>query len=214
MKHVDTTRNARPIAPGSLAGFGHFHRYWSASKGCHIVHIKAGEYYVTNQHELISTVLGSCISACIRDPLAGIGGMNHFMLPTYHNEGGDRGAAARFGNHAMELLINELIKNGAMRKRLEVKLFGGGSVLKQATNVGRRNIDFVHEYIATEGFWLAAEDVGGPYARKVVYSPLEGKARVQRTISQHVQKREINYMHQLEEQPQYGEIELFGEADD
>ena len=103
-----------------------------------------GEYIVTDRDVMLVTVLGSCVSACIRDPLAQVGGMNHFMLPDLEN-GGVANESARYGSYAMEMLINELLKRGAARNRLECKVFGGGAVLAGFTvsNVGKRNGQFV-----------------------------------------------------------------------
>src|SRR6185312_3936064 len=105
------------------------------------VKILPGEYYVTKADETVTTVLGSCISACVRDPKLNIGGMNHFMLPEDKfrpNNGLETavGTATRYGSHAMESLINDLLKLGAARDRLEIKLFGGGRILSGMTDVG------------------------------------------------------------------------------
>ena len=117
-----------------------------------------GEYYVTRNDEAITTVLGSCVSACIRDPQAQIGGMNHFMLPEDLSFNDDRPAdaferqATRYGSYAMESLINDLLKLGAARERLEIKLFGGGRMLASMTDIGARNIAFIKQYLSLEGF--------------------------------------------------------------
>jgi chemotaxis protein CheD len=177
-----------------------------------------GEYYVTDAKEMIVTVLGSCVSACIRDPLRGIGGMNHFMLPAsqqQENDGWRIGAvstAARYGNYAMELLINTLLKHGGNRTQLEVKIVGGGKILAHMTDIGQRNIAFVRTYLRTEGLRLVAEDVGDVYPRKVYYYPGSGKVRMQKLRSLHndtILHRERDYMQSLSRQPVQGEVELF-----
>ena len=110
------------------------------------------------------TVLGSCVSACIRDPVIGVGGMNHFMLAKGTSGGwGDDPKSTRFGNFAMEKLINELIKAGCSRERMEIKVFGGGNVIDASTAVGSDNSEFVLRYLEAEGLRCAAEDLGGSY---------------------------------------------------
>src|ERR1700747_304267 len=123
-----------------------------------------GRYYVTRGEEAISTVLGSCISACVRDPIRNVGGMNHFMLPEDASSGAPNnwldpavGLATRYGTYAMESLVNDLLKLGATRQRLEVKVFGGGRVLSGMTDVGARNIAFVRNFLQLEGYHIIAE---------------------------------------------------------
>lgn len=200
-----------------LPEFEHVNRYYDPLIHEIVVKIMPGEYYVTSQKEVVATVLGSCVSACIRDPGNGIGGMNHFMLPA--PSGNDSGAwqavagrAARYGSDAMEHLINAILKAGGQRKNLEVKIFGGGKVLAQVTDVGQRNIAFVRNYIATESLRLVAEDVGGETPRHVQYFPATGKVRVKHLRVQHnetILVRERDYRKQLEEAPLHGEVELF-----
>ena len=179
--------------------------------------ILPGEFYVTAQNEIIITVLGSCVSACIRDAVFGIGGMNHFMLPL---QGGDSGSweksglglATRYGNYAMEHLVNEILKNGGMRKNLEIKVFGGGKILAQMTDIGDKNIKFVLEYIKTEGLKLLSHDLGDIYPRKVHYHPKSGKVRVKKLRSLHndtISAREREYMRTIASSKQEGEIDLF-----
>jgi len=144
----------------SITGFEDVNRYWDRQHHIVAAKILPGEYYVTNDDELVSTVLGSCVSACIRDKVTGVGGMNHFMLPetTQHklNAGVESvvGNATRYGNYAMEHLINVILENGGKRKNLEVKVFGGGKIIPTLGDVGMRNIDFVLEYIDTEALQL------------------------------------------------------------
>jgi chemotaxis protein CheD len=182
--------------------------------------ILPGEYYVTGEDESLSTVLGSCISACIRDPVAAVGGMNHFMLPDEGGGGGDRwldptlGMATRYGSYAMESLINGLMKRGARRERLEIKLFGGGRILSGMTDVGLRNIEFAHNYLRLDGLRCVAEDLGDVFPRKVAYSPLSGKARVMRlpaVASSAISAREKVYLSRIgDEEGHSGDVELFG----
>ena len=151
--------------PEVLPGFDHVSRMWDARTERCAAKILPGEYYVTGNDEMITTVLGSCVSACVRDPYTGFGGMNHFMLPGNAKRcadrwGGSDGMAARYGKAAMEMMINEVLKHGGIKNRLELKLFGGGQVLvMDVNNVGDRNIEFAREYAEQEGFIVAAEDM-------------------------------------------------------
>jgi chemotaxis protein CheD len=173
-----------------------------------------GECYVTATDEVLSTVLGSCVSACIRDPVAGVGGMNHFLLPVEPGASGPVGLATRFGGHAMETLINELMKRGADRSRLEIKLFGGGKIMQGTIDVGQRNIDFAHEFLRTDGLRIAAQDLGGACPRTVNYEPASGRARVKRlkpVEGRTIEQREREYLKKVDETTaQGGDIELFG----
>lgn len=197
-----------------LAGFEHVNRYWDRSLEVNVAKILPGEYYVTAANEGVTTVLGSCVAACIRDKLFGVGGMNHFMLPLRRDEPGrdPYGAAERYGNYAMEHLINDILKNGGRRENLEIKLFGGGKILAQLSDVGERNIEFVRGYLSTEGFRVAAEDLGDIYPRKVMYFPQTGKVLLKKLRSLHnttVIERETSYMEDLRKEPVQGEVDLF-----
>jgi chemotaxis protein CheD len=206
----------RPAQPASLPGFEHLQRFWEPDTQRWTVKILPGEYYVTRQDEAITTVLGSCISACIRDPVAKVGGMNHFMLPEDGSVGRETepavGLATRYGSYAMESLINDLLKLGALRARLEIKLFGGGRVLTSMTDVGARNIRFVHDYLALEGLATAAADLGGDSPRKVVYFTGAGRVRV-RTLrpieNRSIADREQLYQASLRKKEAGGDVELF-----
>jgi len=202
----------------ALRGFTHVQRHWDQTHGLFAAKILPGEFYVTVEEEVITTVLGSCISACIRDRVFGVGGMNHFMLPLdMEGKGSWAGRAGisdatRFGNHAMERLINEILKHGGSRENLEVKLFGGARVLQNMSDVGMRNIEFIRDYVETEGLQVVAEDLGGAYPRKVLYYPLSGRARMKKLRSLHNQtivQRENAYLREIKAEPVGGEVELF-----
>lgn len=205
----------RPPKPVCLAGFEHINRYWDPVNLQWTAKILPGELYVSRSgDEVVATTLGSCVSACIRDPEVGIGGMNHFMLPLKSDGGGfdSMDLAARYGNHAMEQLINEVIRQGGRRKHLEVKVTGGARILSGVNDVGRRNIDFVLQYVALEQLTLKARDLGDSCARKVVYSPATGRLRVKRLRSLPngtLTVREQNYRRKLSGEPLYGSVELF-----
>jgi chemotaxis protein CheD len=203
--------------PKPLPGFEHINHYWDRLNKMPAAKILPGEYYVTKADEIITTVLGSCISVCIHDLSVGVGGMNHFMLPI-SKSGGWKGAenplseANRYGNYAMEHMINELLKHGATRENLEVKIFGGGQIISKLTQIGEKNIEFIHLYIRNERLRLASEDVGGVLARKVVYYPATGRVRVKKLKQLHnntIVERESRYIADIERRPVKGEIELF-----
>jgi chemotaxis protein CheD len=193
---------AAPAEPQPmLPAFAHMQRHWDPENARWAVKILPGEYYVTKGDEAISTVLGSCISACVRDPKANVGGMNHFMLPEDKSTGPNDwldpavGLSTRYGSYAMESLINDLLKLGALRDRLEVKLFGGGRILQGMTDVGERNIDFIKSYMQLEGLRVAAEDMGGTQPRKVIYFPASGRCRLRKLPP--VENRIISHHEQL-----------------
>ncbi len=201
-----------------VRGFEQLQRFWEPDTARWTVKILPGEYYVTRSDEAITTVLGSCISACIRDPVANVGGMNHFMLPEDNTV---REAAApdapvvlstRYGSHAMESLINDLLKLGARRGRLEIKVFGGGRVLSAMTDIGARNIEFVVSYLNLERLPIDAQDVGGEQPRKVIYFPTDGKVKVRKLRpieNRGISDREKLYMDSLRAKEDGGDIELF-----
>ncbi len=204
----------RDNLPSCWQEFNHINRYWDKHTEMPTAKILPGEFYVTGHDEAITTILGSCISACVRDPKAGIGGMNHFMLPISNSASPVEAAdAARYGNFAMEQMINDILRNGGKRENLEIKIFGGGRVMKGVTDVGKKNISFVREYIELEKLRLIAEDVGGKYPRKVMYNPKTGKVKMKKLINQHnntVETRDESYFDKITHQENTGEIELFG----
>lgn len=192
-----------------LAGNRYFDRQFEAEA----VKVLPGEYYVTATDIVLVTVLGSCVSACVRDREKGVGGMNHFMLA----DAGDReilSASARYGTYAMEILINHLMKMGARKSALEAKVFGGGRVLASlaSSQVGERNCSFVLDFLATEGIPVVAKDLLDVYPRKVYYFPTSGRVLVKKLVRMHndtVMKREKEYAARLIEAPVTGDIELF-----
>ena len=203
------------IQPSPLPGFAHINRYWDNQNKTWAAKILPGQLYVTkNASEIVATVLGSCVSACIRDRVSGIGGMNHFMLPKTDMHGSDDWAdqATRYGSYAMEHLINEIMKAGGSRDNLEMKVTGGGGVIHHMANhVGERNIEFVLHYAELEGIEILSQDLGDIYPRKVMYHPASGRLRVKKLRALHndtLLVREESYEHQLDE-PVAGEIELF-----
>ena len=198
-----------------ISGFEHVKKYFDPNMKMDVVKILPGEYYVTNQKELISTVLGSCISACVRDKRTGIGGMNHFMIPSHGRElnAKDKQLITRYGVYAMEHLINDIFKNGGTRKNIEIKLFGGGNIMTNQGDIGKQNILFVREFVNTEGYLVTSEDMGDIYPRKVNYCPMTGKARVKKLVKankREIERQELNLQNQLDaENKEGGEIDLF-----
>jgi chemotaxis protein CheD len=204
------------ISAEVLPGFEHLHRYWDPPQACMIVKVLPGEFYVGTHEELVTTVLGSCVSVCIHDPRMGIGGMNHFMLPE-PSGGSDSwsataGRAARYGSDAMEQLINTMLTAGCMRADLQLKVFGGGRVLTQLSDIGQRNIEFVTSYIAAEKLNLCASDLGDVYPRQIQFFPHSGRARVRllrRQDDAALVADEPVYLKRLAKDPIKGEVELF-----
>ena len=207
---------AMPRIPPALPHFGHIRRTWDEDLGVTVAKLLPGDYYVTRHNEAIFTVLGSCVSACVRERKLGIGGMNHFMLPLDRSGGTSAWAenlvssATRYGNVAMERLINDIMNLGGQRANLEFKVIGGGKVLDMALDVGARNAQFVRDYLKTEGFLITAEDLGDSFARKLFYSPATGKVRVKRltsTVNRAVFEREREF--ETSARVESGSVELF-----
>ena len=206
------------IGNSIIPGFEHIKRFKNRQLNMDMVKILPGEFYVTYSDEIIATVLGSCISVCICDRKIGIGGMNHFMLPENKNEGDDSwkynqvDKAARYGADAMEHLVNTLLKNGARKRHFEVKITGGGRILAKMNDIGQKNINFILDYLNTEGYAIASQDIGSIYPRKVRYFPKTGKLQVMKLKSLHndtIVKRETDYQEKLKVEPEAGDVELF-----
>lgn len=147
-------------------------RYYDQVNETTVVKLHTGDYYATSTPgEMIMTILGSCVAACIRDPGNGIGGMNHFLLPSAKDDEPD----TRYGAFAMEKLINEILKLGGRKEKLEVKLFGGGNVINNSSMIGEKNVAFVRQYVKDEGLRIASEHLGGTQPRRIHYYPDSGK---------------------------------------
>jgi len=202
----------KPVSSGAMGEGRTF--YFDRDFDRNAVKIMPGEFFVAREDIVISTVLGSCISACIWDRNAKVGGMNHFMLPGDESATGDMTAASgRYGVFAMEQLINELIKRGARKNGLEAKVFGGGAVLRKFTtlNVGERNAAFVLEFLKTEAIRVVSQDLLDVYPRRVVYFPTTGRAlckKLMRTDNA-VVAAEQQYTAKINTVEVAGDIELF-----
>jgi chemotaxis protein CheD len=210
-----TERSNTADLPRSMPGFEAIRRYRN-STGQIIAKLLPGDFYVTRNDEVLDTVLGSCVSACIRNPRTGIGGMNHFMLPRpsgHENDtwGSVAGRATRYGSASMEQLINRILSVGGNRGELEVKIFGGGKVLSSLMDVGEHNVLFVREFLRSEGLNVTSEDVGENCPRHVQYFPTTGRVRVRHLTSRHadIASHEQQYLSGLEKAPVAGEIDLF-----
>jgi chemotaxis protein CheD len=191
-------------------------RFYDAASASWMVKVFPGEFFVTSKSdEVLVTVLGSCVSACIRDQRTGVGGMNHFMLP--HSRAGNWAGdlqSTRFGNFAMEKLINELMKAGCSRDSLEIKVFGGGNVTDTNNKIGTANADFIQRYLEAEGLRCVAQDLGGQLPRRIHYRPATGKV-VRRLLATGdvplVARDETEYVNRLSSRTTTGEIQLFDE---
>ena len=203
-----------------LSEFKQINHYWDEQRQSVIAKILPGEFYMTKDKVAIATTLGSCISACIWDSNLGIGGMNHFMLPMTNKaehevDWAKRGVASdatRYGNFAMEHLINLILKHGGQRRYLKAKIFGGSKVFKKMSNVGDKNIKFVQHYLTMENITLVDADIGSEYPRKVIFEPFSGRAFVKKLDSLHndtISRRESDYGYKIEHSNVEGDIELF-----
>lgn len=203
-----------------LPEFSHINHYWDKQREMVVAKILPGEFYMTTEHVAIATTLGSCISACIWDDVTGIGGMNHFMLPATDIDAkdvnwGQRGLvtdATRYGNYAMEHLINMILSHGGRRVNLRAKVFGGGKVLKKVSDVGQRNLAFALSYLETENIPIEASDLGNRFPRKVIFEPSTGRAFVKRLDNLHndtIARRETDYSKIIEKEDIDGDVELF-----
>ncbi|WP_421731694.1 chemotaxis protein CheD [Brevundimonas sp.] len=149
------------------------------------IHVGQGDHHVTaDPNVMLTTILGSCVAMCLRDPQSGVGGMNHFLLPEGAGAGTDAGR--RYGAYAMELLINDVMKAGARRDRLEAKLFGGGRMFDSLKDVGMANADFAERFLRDEGIPLVGGSLRGAGGRRLHYWPVSGRALQRAVQDSHV----------------------------
>lgn len=177
-----------------------------------VIKIFSGDWHVsTEPGEMLATILGSCVAACIRDPLIGVGGMNHFLLPG--NSAADHANdAARYGVFAMESLINGILKAGGRKDRFEVKVFGGGNVIKNSARIGSKNAAFIREFLKSEGLKIASEDLEGNAPRRIHYFPDTGKVMMRRLPQKdetRIAEEEKRYSQSIAAKPVEGDIDLF-----
>lgn len=187
-------------------------RFYDAKEGINVVKIFAGDWYVSvNSGEMLATILGSCVSACIRDPVTGIGGMNHFLLPGEIIDS-SVSDSARYGVFAMESLINGILKAGGQKHRFEVKVFGGGNVINNSARIGSKNAKFIRDFLQKEGFRITSEDLEGDHPRRLHYYPDTGKVmlrHLRRKEDMAVIEEEANYKKSIITRPIESDIELF-----
>jgi chemotaxis protein CheD len=189
--------------------------YFDAQFRLPAVKLLPGDYVSTRNPSLLVTVLGSCVAACLRDPVSGVCGMNHFMLPDGQSESGQNSLLARFGVQAMELLILDMQKRGARRDRLQAKVFGAGSVLDgmNIVNVGELNATFIQHYLQVEHIPVLASDLLGQCARKVYFFTDSGKVMIRRLQTESARKlaaRERRYQDLVDQRAgEAGSVDLF-----
>ena len=178
-----------------------------------IVKIFSGDWYVsTKPGEMLATILGSCVSACIRDPVTRIGGMNHFLLPGDENTDSTMSDSARYGVFAMESLINGILKAGGRKDRFEIKVFGGGNVINNSARIGSKNAKFIRDFLKKEGYRITSEDLEGDHPRRLHYFPESGKVMMRllrRKEDMAVVEEEAKYKKAINAQPVGGDVELF-----
>lgn len=182
--------------------------YYDPALDADVIKLLPAEWRVSSDPIALATVLGSCVAACLYDPSTCVGGMNHFMLP----DAAPGDGSARYGAHAMELLINGLLKHGAMRSRLQAKVFGGGNVLPGMTldPIGTRNGNFVLNYLTAERIPIVAQDLFGVQPRKVCFFVRTGRTLVKRLpAAGEIARVERAYRSQLAQKPVAGSVELF-----
>ena len=190
-------------------------RYYDRHFDIQAVKILPGEYYATREDSLIVTVLGSCVSVCLRDPKTKIGGMNHFLLPNDDvSTISALSESARYGVYAMELLINQMLKLGANKNRMQAKVFGGANVLASfnVSHVGERNKEFVLEYLEAEHIPVLASDLLDNFPRKVYFFTATGEVKVKKIRSLNnttILDRESEYRMRVRRAPKSGDVDLF-----
>ncbi len=175
------------------------------------VNILPGEFYTTRSDEMIMTILGSCIAACVRDVKLGLGGLNHFLLAEPHSDLSS--PSTRYGSYAMECLINDILRQGGQRENLEVKIFGGSDLMNSSIKIGQKNSDFIKKYLHNEGLKIAAEDLGGLRPRRIHFWPQTGRVVrlvLQPSEQQNLMDTEKKYTSTIKKKEEsHGDIELF-----
>jgi chemotaxis protein CheD len=214
---ITALRRPNSAVAGAVGGAEAAERgFYDPATGSWMIKVLPGRFYITTRSdEVLVTVLGSCVSACIRDVETGVGGMNHFMLASDQvGQWGSDQQSTRYGNFAMEKLINELIKAGCPRNRMEVKVFGGGNVTDTRNLIGSQNAEFVLRYLNDEGLACSANDLGGPYPRRIQYFPSTGRV-VRKLLTggdcDLIVREESEYAKRLTSTRQAaGEVQLYG----
>jgi chemotaxis protein CheD len=171
------------------------------------IHVIQGEHAVSSDpNAVMTTLLGSCIAVCLHDPAAHVGGLNHFLLAETHDGVRFEDHAMRYGAYAMEVLINDLMKLGAGRDRLQAKVFGGGKMINALNDVGAANAAFAQRFLKEEGIPLVSVSVGGQCARRIEFWPHSGRARQREVIRGDI---DVRYPVAASPPPSAGGLELF-----
>lgn len=181
-----------------------FHQYQQH----HVVKVLPGGVYSTSEPEMLSTGLGSCVAACIWDPIERVGGMNHFLLPNDEDicKEDDIGASVnetRYGCHAMEQLISQLLAKGASLEQLQMKVFGGAQMFGKQSAIGEKNVQFILDYAEQEKLSVASYDLGGLEPRKILFDPMSGRVLLKRIPFAELQHVEMQYTDPLMQDVQY-----------
>lgn len=171
------------------------------------IHVVQGEHHVSGDPDsVLTTILGSCVAVCLTDPVRGVGGMNHFLLPEGRTDGADEGR--RYGVNLMELLINDLLRLGAKRERLQAKLFGGARMFDGLSDVGASNATFAEKFLRDEGIPVVGSSMGGTGARRVQYWPTTGRAQ-QKTVTDNAEVASLRQRPKPAPVVDDGAVELF-----
>ena len=197
-----------------LMEFGHIRRIQDTRFPYEVAVILPGEFFVSQEPKVVYTVLGSCISVCLRDPFVSVGGMNHFMLAAPTNSGShdNWSDSGRYGSFAMEMLINEILNRGGKKNRLEAKVFGGGKIYDGNIDIGVKNAAWALDYLEREGIPLIKADVGDVCPRKVYFFSDSGKVllkKLDRVVAQALAEEEGQYKAKLQQAPVQSDVTLF-----
>jgi len=197
-----------------LMEFGHIRRMQDTRFPYEVAVILPGEYFVSQEPKVVYTILGSCISVCLRDPFVNVGGMNHFMLSAPTSEGGQDSWAdsGRYGSFAMEMLINEILKRGGKKNRLEAKVFGGGKIYDGAMDIGAKNAAWALDYLERESVPLLKANVGDVCPRKVYFFTDSGKVllkKLDRVVAKAIAQEEGQYQRKLQYAHLQSDVTLF-----
>jgi chemotaxis protein CheD len=177
--------------------------------------IMPGQHFVSRSPVIVYTVLGSCVSVCIRDTISNVGGMNHFMLPAPKRSQEDDawGESGRYGSFAMELLINDILKRGGQRDNFEVKVFGGGKIYNGENDVGASNAEWILKYLFKEGLYPVKKDLGDVFPRKIYYFSDSGRVLMKKIVrlkNDTILKREQEYKETMQKtHNNEGDVTLF-----
>ena len=203
------------LPPLSIAGFEHIARRVDPKLGRVVATIGMGEFYATRADERIGTLLGSCVAACVWDPVAQLGGMNHFLVPGSDSASTAQGMQrpCQYGVYAMEFLLSKIVASGGDPTRLKAKLVGAGRVIRQTTDIGDHNLTFARSYLMGEGVEIVSEHAGGTEARRVLFEPRTGRCRVRRVQrseqTEELARNEGQFAGRVGDEPAVGTVELF-----